>query len=187
MPIDYDIIIPIGTKSEVYVLNHSVAGKYFMAVIIRKANMEDYDDLCRIYSELDEFHREMLPELFVEPSQPGRTKEYLTGLLSQDDRNLLVAETGDGVMGLAECRVMEPSDFPANRARKWVQVDSLAVREGYRNGRLGFLLMEKVKEWAKSKDIFRIELKVYSLNEGAVSFYHRSGFEDLSVTMYFNL
>lgn len=158
-----------------------------MDVLLRKANMEDYEALCRIYAELDEFHREMFPELFVEPLQPGRTKEYVMCLLSQDDRNLLVAETGDGVMGLAECRVMEPSDFPANRARRWVQVDSLAVKKECRNGRLGFLLMEKVKEWARSIDVARIELKVYSLNEGAVSFYHQGGFQDLNITMYLDL
>lgn len=42
-------------------------------------------------------------------------------------------------------------------------------------------------EWARFKEIDRIELKVYSFNENAIEFYLGKGFNELNETMYLNL
>lgn len=44
--------------------------------------------------------------------------------------------------------------------------------------------MEKVKEWAKEKNINRIELTVYSFNTNTISFYEKKGFNEISKKMY---
>lgn len=158
-----------------------------MSVIIRKATMEDYMGLCTIYSELDEFHRESHPELFVQPQIPGRTREYIAELIQNDDALLLAAEKDHEIVGLLEGCITASSDFPANKKRRWVQIDSLAVQSGVRNCNIGSLLLENAKEWAKENSIERIELKVYSFNANAIRFYKGKGFSELSKTMFLDL
>jgi GNAT superfamily N-acetyltransferase len=61
------------------------------------------------------------------------------------------------------------------------------VKREYQNYHIGSLLLRRVVEWAKSKQINRIELKVYSFNTGAIEFYSGKGFKELNKTMYLNL
>lgn len=158
-----------------------------MSLLIRKALMNDYLGLCSVYSELDEFHRENHPELFVKPGMTGRTQEYISELIKDDSALLLVAEKDREIVGLLEARITESSDFPANRRRRWGQIDSLAVKSGVRNCNIGSLLLEEAKEWAKAKNIDRMELKVYSFNSNAVRFYGGKGFSEISKTMFLDL
>ena len=38
-----------------------------MDIIIREAIIDDYEELCNVYTELDEYHRFNHPELFIKP------------------------------------------------------------------------------------------------------------------------
>lgn len=154
---------------------------------IRDAVINDYEELCEIYSELDELHRINHPELFVKPEGYTRAKEYISELINDESKKLLVAEADSGIIGFAECYIVKSSSFPVVKKREWVQLDSIAVKGEYQNSHIGSLLLEKVIEWSKSKDINRIELKVYSFNENAGEFYARRGFMELNKTMYINL
>ncbi len=158
-----------------------------MSIVIRKATMDDYIGLCFIYSELDEFHRESHQELFDKPRIAGRTQEYISELINSDNTLLLAAEKDHEIVGLLEICITESSDFPVNKRRKWIQIDSLAVKSGVQNCNIGSLLLEKAKEWAKANNIDRIELKVYSFNLNAIQFYTKKGFSELSRTMFLDL
>ena len=158
-----------------------------MNVTIRKASIDDYEDLCIIYEELDEYHRDNHPELFVKPDGPSRAKEYLTEIIEDDSKTIFVAESESKVLGFAECYILKSSSFPVIKKREWVQLDNIAVKRGYQNHHIGSLLLNKVFEWTKSKEINRIELKVYAFNSNAASFYASKGFKDLNKTMYLNL
>ena len=65
---------------------------------------------------------------------------------------------------------------------KWIR--KLLV---YQNCNIGSLLLEKAKEFAKSKGINKIELKVFSFNKKSIEFYYKKGFKDLNKSMYFDL
>lgn len=158
-----------------------------MSVAIREAIVSDYMGLCEIYSELDEFHRINHPELFVKANNSARTQEYIAERINDDDKLLLVAEKDYEIVGLVESCIVESPDFPMKKKRKWVQIDSLAVKSGNQNCNIGSLLLEKTKEWAKVHDINRIELKVYSFNNSAIQFYSNKGFKELSKTMVFDI
>nr|WP_279230324.1 GNAT family N-acetyltransferase [Thermohalobacter berrensis] len=73
------------------------------------------------------------------------------------------------------------------RKRKWVQLDNIAVKSDYQNKRIGSMLLEKVIEWSRNKDIKRIELNVYTFNDKAIQFYNSKNFKDLKKTMYLDL
>lgn len=158
-----------------------------MNIKIREANINDYEGLCEIYAELDTFHRLNHPELFVKPEDYSGIRGRISEIIADNDKALFVATAEAEVVGFAECYVQKSADFPAVKRREWIQLDGIAVKEGYQNYHIGSLLLEKIVEWAKGKGMERIELKVYSFNKNAIEFYLRKGFMDLNRTMYLNL
>ncbi len=158
-----------------------------MDIKIREATPNDYRSLCEIYAELDEYHRLNHPELFIEPDGYARTEEYIAEIIHDSDRTLFVAEADSKIVGLAECYIQESSDFPVVKKRKWVQLDNISVKKEYQKHHIGSLLLGKVVGWAESKNIRRIELKVYSFNNNAIEFYSDKDFKELNRTMYLDV
>ncbi|WP_088228921.1 GNAT family N-acetyltransferase [Desulfosporosinus sp. FKB] len=158
-----------------------------MDIKIREAEINDYEDLCEIYVELDEQHRLNHPELFKKPEDYGRAKEYISEIINDGNKTLFVAVVDSIVVAFAECCIQKSTDFPVIKKREWVQLDGIAVKKEYQNYQIGSLLLSKVIGWAKSKKIVRVELKVYSFNNSADKFYSRKGFKDLSKVMYLDL
>ncbi|HBV87907.1 MAG TPA: GNAT family N-acetyltransferase [Desulfosporosinus sp.] len=158
-----------------------------MDVTIRKAVISDYESLCEIYVEIDEQHRINHPELFIKPDEYARAKEYIQEMINDSNKALFVADVDSKVVAFAECYIQQSSNFPVIKKREWVQLDGIAVKKEYQNRHIGSLLLEKITEWANSKDIQRIELKVYSFNKNAEDFYSEKGFQVLSKVMYMDL
>lgn len=158
-----------------------------MNIIVREVAINDYKDLCEIYEELDELHRLNHPELFIKSNDYPRAREYISEIIGNSDKALFVADIDSKVVGLAECYIQKSSNFPVIKKREWIQLDNIAVKEEYQNQHIGSLLLAKVVEWAKSKQIDRIELRAYLFNKNAIEFYSGKGFEDLNKTMYLNL
>jgi len=158
-----------------------------MDIIIREAILDDYEELCKVFAELDEYHRVNHPEIFIKPDDCARAKEYISEIIDDNNKALFVAELESKVIGFAECCILQSSNFPVKKKREWIQLDGIAVRREYQNCHIASLLLEKVIEWGKSKEVNRVELKVYSFNKNAIEFYSRKGFKDLNRTMYFNL
>lgn len=158
-----------------------------MDINIRDAEIKDYENLCEIYTELDNLHRLNHPELFIKPVDCARAREYISETIKDDNRALFVAEADSKIVGFAECCIQKSSNFPVIKEREWIQLDNIAVKEENQNYHIGSLLLKKVVEWAEFKQIDRIELKVYFFNQKAVEFYTNKGFKDLNKTMYLNL
>ncbi|KGK88103.1 sortase [Desulfosporosinus sp. HMP52] len=158
-----------------------------MEIKVREAVIKDYESLCEVYVELDEQHRLNHPELFILPEDYAKAKEYLLESINDSNKGLFVAEADSKVVGFAECYLQKSSNFPIIKKREWIQLDGIAVREGYQKHGIGRLLLRRVIEWAKNKDVDRIELKVYSFNSNAEQFYARNGFRELSKAMYLNI
>lgn len=158
-----------------------------MDIKIREAVINDYEILCEVYAELDKQHRLNHPELFIKPDDYARAKKYISENINDSNKALFVADVDSKVVGFAECYIQKSSNFPVIKKRKWIQLDNIAVKGEYQNYHVGSLLLKKVVEWAKSKQINRIELKVYSFNNNAIEFYSGKNFKDLNKTMYLDL
>jgi len=158
-----------------------------MEIKIRDAVISDYESLCEVYVELDEQHRMNHPELFIKPEDYARAKDYILESINDSNKALFVADVDSIVVAFAECYIQKSSNFPVIKKREWIQLDGIAVKGEYQNHNIGSLLLNKVVEWAKSKEINRIELKVYAFNSKAEDFYSRKGFKELSKALYLNL
>jgi len=153
-------------------------------ITIREATQEDFDALDDILAEGDTYHSEALPEVFRPAGGPARPDEFLKQALADQDAAILVAESGDRVVGLAHVTVRESPDVPIFVPRRYAHVSTLVVRREARRAGVGRALMERVHRWALDKGVTEIELGVWEFNQPAIAFYERLGYTTARRSMH---
>jgi ribosomal protein S18 acetylase RimI-like enzyme len=148
-------------------------------VRIRPARKRDYQQICELYEELDFFHRHARPDLFDRPSAPARDKATIFGLIKGSSTEILVAQDvlSERLHGYA---VLMICDLPASTvcyARRFVEIDKLAVRPEARGGGIGRALMDEAFSWAEARGIRHLEVAVNDFNTDAITLYESLGFE----------
>ena len=143
----------------------------------RTASLRDYDALCALFDELDEFHRQRRPELFQPFDGPARTREQVARWLSEAGSTIVVAETEEGVVGLAVLLTRSPSPFAGAVPRKVIELDNLVVRTDRRGQKIGRRLLAACIEWVRDRKASHLEVAVHSFNVDARRFYERFGFQ----------
>lgn len=73
------------------------------------------------------------------------------------------------LVGIAACYFNDPDSMT-------VYITSFSVIKSYRNKGIASTLLKIVIQYAKSKGFSKIDLKVYSANESAITFYENFGF-----------
>jgi len=145
-------------------------------MVIRKATLDDYDELCALIAEVDELHRSNLPQRFREPEGPTREWDYFRSLIADEKVGCFVAEGEGELVGFVHVVVRDSRDIPILVPRRYAFIDSIAVREELRGTGIGRALMERAHEWAGSMGATEMELNVFEFNEEAIKFYRRLGY-----------
>lgn len=143
----------------------------------RPASLRDYDALCALFDELDEFHRQARPELFQRFDGPVRTREQVARWLSEAGSAILVAENEAGVVGLAVLLTRPPSPFAGSVPRKVIELDNLVVRADQRGKKIGRRLVAACVEWVRARKATHLEVAVHAFNRDARRFYEGFGFQ----------
>lgn len=151
--------------------------------MIREATSEDYDDLCRLFDQVDAMHRENLPDIFQEPDGPARSRDYFNRLIRAPSIALFVAEVSGRVAGFVHVMVENAPDFSLFVPRRYATVDNLVVDREHRRQGIGRALMDKAHAWAAEKEATSVQLNVYEFNQAAIDFYGSLGYETLSRRM----
>jgi ribosomal protein S18 acetylase RimI-like enzyme len=146
-------------------------------ITIREANARDYEALCDIIDEVDTLHRDQLPHIFQKPAGPVREKEYILGLLADENTGLFVAEVEGQVAGFVHVLICDTPPSPVLVPRHRAFVDSLAVRQELRRHGVGRALMDHAHRWAIAKGAADVELNVFEFNQPAIAFYQALGYE----------
>ena len=154
-----------------------------MQISLRKATVDDYNNLCELFDEIDSLHRNHLPHRFQKASGPAREHNYYSGLIADENVGFFVAEMGDELVGFGHVIVSDTPAFPIFVPRRYATVDSIVVKSGFRERGIGRALMDKMQEWAIVKGATSIELNVYEFNETAISFYEGLGYQTISRKM----
>lgn len=92
---------------------------------------------------------------------------------------ILVAQDAhsDRLLGFV---VLMICDLPASSvclARRFVEIDKLAVRPQARGGGIGRALLDEAFAWADSRGVKSLEVAVNDFNTGAIALYESLGFE----------
>lgn len=154
-----------------------------MELIIREATPFDYESLCELFDEADKLHRDQLSERFQEPKGPARDKAFILDLLADQTVEVFVVERDEKLLGLVQVAVKDSPPMSIFVPRCYAVVDTLVVKENFRQQGIGQKLMDKVHHWARSKGASDVELNVYEFNQEAIVFYRKLGYETISHKM----
>lgn len=154
-----------------------------MELVIREATLLDYENLCELFDEADKLHRDHLSERLQEPKGPARDKGFILDLLADQSVGLFVVESDGKLLGLVQAAVKVAPPMSIFVPRCYVIVDTLVVKEDFRQQGIGQKLMDKVHHWAISKGASDVELNVYEFNKEANAFYQKLGYETISRKM----
>jgi ribosomal protein S18 acetylase RimI-like enzyme len=150
---------------------------------IREANPEDYESLCEVFSEIDTLHRGALPHVYRKPDGPGRSEEYISSVIADENTALFVAQSDGGIVGLVQILLREASDISIMVPRRYATIGTLVVKRGFRRSGVGRALMERAHQWAQARGASQVELGVWEFNKGARAFYERLGYSTASRRM----
>ena len=104
-----------------------------MSIFVRPATLGDYQALCALFEELDEFHRKARPDFFRSFDGPARSWEQVGRWLAGPASTVLVAEEGDELIGLSLLLPRPQPPFAGAVPRKVVVIDNLVVRADSRD------------------------------------------------------
>lgn len=158
-----------------------------MRILIRKISEKDFGNINKLFIKVDEYHRINLSSIFEKKENIGRTIEYLKNICNSEESELFVAEYDNEIVGIVEINIKRTVNNFLKKDREWVSLDTIMIKEKYRNNGIGEMLMDTVLDWSREKNINRIELNVYEFNKSAIKFYQRLGFETLNRTMYIEI
>ena len=147
-----------------------------MSTRVRPATLGDYQALCALFEELDEFHRQVRPEFFRPFDGPARSWEQVGRWLAGPDSTVIVAEDAGEVVGLCLLLPRPQPPFAGAVPRKVVVIDNLVVRADRRGRRIGEDLVAASMDWARGQGATHVELGVHAVNRHALRFYERVGF-----------
>jgi ribosomal protein S18 acetylase RimI-like enzyme len=148
-------------------------------VAIRQATPQDYDALCTIYEEINDLHRQQLPDRFQQPDGPSREREFLLGRIADPNVGFFVADKAGELLGLVQATIQDTPAIPTLRPRRYAYINEIVVKAPYRDQRLGRLLMTTIENWITAQGITSIELGVYEFNTHAIHFYEALGYKTL--------
>ena len=150
--------------------------------VIRRARLEDYEAVTRLFDGLDALHRERLPWLFQSPASPPRPADLFAELLSRGDSAFVVAEA-DGIVGMAHGLMRTAPELPIFVPQRWGLLDSLVVDLAWRRRGIGRLLVSAIEAWAVGQGAAWVEASVYEFNAESRRFYETLGYLPLRTVM----
>jgi len=147
-----------------------------VSVTTRPARRDDYETLCALFDELDEFHCQARPDFFRPFDGPARSREQVERWCEGPGSAVLVAECDGEVVGLAVLLTRPPMAFAGAVPRNVIELDNLVVRRDWRSRQVGHHLLEATRRWSREQGATHIEVAVHAFNRDARRFYERFGF-----------
>jgi GNAT superfamily N-acetyltransferase len=148
----------------------------FAAIRVRTASLDDYDALVALFDELDALHRQARPDFFQPFDGPARTRAQIEQWLAGPGSTVLVAESGEGLIGLAVLLTRPTAAFAGAVPRTVIELDNLVVRADQRGRRIGRHLLAAAVDWSRQCGASHVEVAVHAFNRDAKRFYEDFGF-----------
>ncbi|HUI95692.1 MAG TPA: GNAT family N-acetyltransferase [Xanthobacteraceae bacterium] len=145
--------------------------------VVRPAAAGDHPQLCELFDELDALHRDARPDIFRKPAGDARSRDDIASLVAGEGGAILVADSGDRLLGVAVALLRHPRSHPLLIARKIVEIDNVVVRGVYQRQGIGRRLVAACVDWARQRGADDVEIAVHDFNIGAAAFYVALGFE----------
>lgn len=157
-----------------------------MAVTIRRAEERDIYKTLVLLSEVHELHAWIRPDIFI-PSTTKYSREELQQIFANDRTPVFVADDDGVVKGYAFCVIQKPHFSTSMKPLKTLYIDDLCVDETCRGQKIGTMLFDFVKAYAKEQGCYEVTLNVWEGNNNARRFYEKMGMSVKETTMEIRL
>jgi len=111
------------------------------------------------------------------PNDAGQLARRLAAAPAGDMLQVLVAQEGDAVAGVAVVHVMAPLHVPD----RWALLSALVVDDAHRSGGIGAALLEAAEAFALEHGCAQLELSSNVARTRAHRFYERQGYREKPV------
>ena len=150
---------------------------------VRVATSSDIPGIERLLEWLDEYHVELLPEVFHAPDGPARPAGLLEAAVADDSQDLFVAEERARIVGVAQVKVAKSPKSPLYRPRNYAVLENMIVDAAHRSHGIGASLFEAVSAWSRERGLTHVQAVCWARNERALAFYQKIGFETVTVRL----
>ena len=137
-----------------------------MSPDIRPAATGDEALLAGLNAFVQELHVGRRPDHF-KPTQSADLATSYRALLETATSRIWIAEENGVPVGYLLAIVHEASENPFARARRWCEIDQVAVDPSRRRRRIARALILNAVSWAKTEGVSHIEAASWSFNDGA--------------------
>ena len=149
-------------------------------LFIRRAGIDDVEQLRLLYQELEEDGVRYQPEHFVVGE---RSNEFFQSVFESADQDILVAEEDGKILGFSHVMILEQKKVACLKPETLVYIQDLDVLESRRSQGIGTLLMEASKRYGKEHGVDFIRTQVFPQNIDGMRFYEKNGFREMMKTI----
>jgi diamine N-acetyltransferase len=146
-----------------------------MSVIIRPAAEGDVDRLVGLNVAAHECHVSHKPEVF-KSAAPGDVARWFRRLLHKPTARIWIAEQDSVPMAYVLVLFHERAENPFSVARRWCEIDQIAVEPQGRNQGVGRMLLQTVAAEARLRGIRELRTRAWCFNDVAHQALTKLGF-----------
>ena len=154
--------------------------------MVRFAEEKDLPRVNELRKQVNELHFNGRPDIF-KPGFCQELQERVYEMYRNEDSDVIVVERDGVICGMAGVEYLNMQESPYSRERKIYHVVEFGVDTAFRRRGVGRELMAFIRDDAMAKGFTRIELDMWTFNEGALRFYEAVGFRTFRRFMEWNL
>ena len=142
-----------------------------MGTIIRQAQENEIDVLIEFEQGIVGAERP-----FDSTLKEGEIHYYdLLELIGSDEAEVLVAVVDDQLVGSGYAKLLDAK--PYQKYEKYAYLGFMYVKPAFRGKGINKLILQRLINWAKERNISEVRLQVYDENTIAKNAYHKVGFK----------
>ena len=148
---------------------------------IRRAVVGDEHALAALNRFVHEMHHARRPD-YYKATRVDEVAAWFRERLENPLPALWIAEDGGIAVGYVVAFFHDRPDNPFRQARRWCEIDQIAVDPAWRRRGVGLSLMRAALDEARARGLSDVELSSWAFNTDAHALFRRLGFEPRTVT-----
>lgn len=124
----------------------------YLNLKIREANSNDYNEVCKIITEVHKLHFKNRPDVYLDSDNPLK-KEYFDDLLNSKDTKIFLVEDNDNkeLTAYSMIKIMTTKN-PICISKTLLYVDSFCIKSNFKRNGIGRLLFNHIVNYAKREN-----------------------------------
>ncbi len=152
-------------------------------ITIRCASLRDVELIQKLNYKLFELEKENFDStLILDWPLSEEGKKYFEDLINNE--YVIIALKGEDVVGYLAGSINEKGSY---ELIQYGEINNMLVDDKYRGLGIGKQLINRFKEYCKSKNITDLKVVASAKNKNAIEFYRKQGFTDFDITLTMNM